>query len=91
MKVIIQKGAMDCGPCCLHMVIRHYGGQVDRDLLRNMCSIGKDGVSLLGVSKATEEIGFKWLSCFEFTLIINARNDGELSRFLLVLYLGAVF
>lgn len=35
-------------------------------------------------------ISFKWLSCFELALIINARNDGEFPRFLLVLYLGAI-
>ena len=36
-------------------------------------------------------ISFKRLSRFELALVIDFRNDGEFSRFLLVLYLGAVF
>lgn len=50
---------MDCGPSCLVMVALHYGKLVDRDKLRRISSLGKDGVSLLGISKAAEEIGFR--------------------------------
>ena len=50
---------MDCGPVCLAMVTEHYGLHPDRDLLRQLCNLGKGGVSLLGISKAAEEIGFK--------------------------------
>lgn len=52
---------MDCGPSCLVMIARHYGLQIDIDRLREICSLGKDGVSLLGISKAAERIGFKTL------------------------------
>ena len=54
-----QRDAMDCGPVCLAMVTEHYGLHPDRDLLRQLCNLGKGGVSLLGISKAAEEIGFK--------------------------------
>ena len=55
----LQRDAMDCGPACLAMVAGHYGRHPDRDMLRELCDLGKDGVSLLGVSKAAEQIGFK--------------------------------
>ena len=54
-----QRDAMDCGPSCLAMVAKQEGRQIDRDRLRKICSLGKGGVSLLGISKAAESIGFK--------------------------------
>ncbi|KGO03553.1 ABC transporter ATP-binding protein [Porphyromonas gulae] len=50
---------MDCGPACLAMIAQYYGLQPGRNYLRNICSLGKDGVSLLGISNAAEKIGFK--------------------------------
>lgn len=54
-----QRDAMDCGPTCLAMIARHYGLQADREQLRQICALGKSGVSLLGISKAAEALGFK--------------------------------
>lgn len=59
MMVIKQLDAMDCGPACLAMVVKYYGRHPDRGMLRKLCDLGKDGVSLLDVSKAAEQIGFK--------------------------------
>ena len=50
---------MDCGPACLAMIAGYYGLHPDRDRLRALCDLGKGGVSLLGISKAAEAIGFK--------------------------------
>ena len=50
---------MDCGSTCLAMVAEYYGCKQDRDYLRELCDLGKTGVSLLGISKAAEIIGFK--------------------------------
>lgn len=61
MNYIHQQDSMDCGPSCLVMIARHYGQQIDIDRLREICSLGKNGVSLLGISKAAESIGFKTL------------------------------
>lgn len=55
----MQRDAMDCGPSCLAMIAKHYERQADKEQLRKICSLGKDGVSLLGISKAAETIGFK--------------------------------
>ncbi|RRC96816.1 peptidase domain-containing ABC transporter [Prevotella sp. OH937_COT-195] len=59
MILIKQRDAMGCGPSCLVIIAKHYGQQVDRDRLRKICSLGKDGVSLLGISKAAETVGLK--------------------------------
>lgn len=56
---IKQRDAMDCGPSCLAMIARYYGLRPEREGLRRSCFLGKDGVSLLGISKAAETIGFK--------------------------------
>ena len=50
---------MDCGPSCLVMIAKYYGVRKNIDTIRHTCALGKDGVSLLGISKAAEEIGFK--------------------------------
>ena len=50
---------MDCGNTCLSMIARFYGIQLNED--SHFCTnyLGKSGVSLLGISKAAEAIGFK--------------------------------
>jgi len=54
-----QADAMDCGPACLSMIASYYGKKYDLKNLRKDSFLGKDGVSLLGISKAAEKIGFK--------------------------------
>lgn len=57
-----QLDAMDCGPTCLRMIAAHYGRQVRREALRDMCSLGRGGVSLLGISEAAERLGMRSLA-----------------------------
>ncbi len=57
-----QHDAMDCGPTCLRMVAKHYGRVFSIQKLREATQIGKEGVSLLGISEAVESIGFKTLA-----------------------------
>ena len=52
---------MDCGPTCLRMVAKHYGRNFKVQTLRQLCEISKEGVSLLGISDASEKIGFRSL------------------------------
>jgi len=54
-----QPDSMDCGPACLSMIFAYYGKRYTLELLRENCFIGRDGVSLLGISKAAEKFGFK--------------------------------
>ena len=56
-----QPDAMDCGPACLGMIATWHGRKYSLEYLRNNCFIGKEGVSLLGISKAAEKLGFKTL------------------------------
>ena len=70
MHIYMQRDAMDCGPSCLAMITEYYGKTADIAKLRQLCSLGKDGVSLLSISKAAEKIGFKTLGgCLDFDML----------------------
>jgi len=47
---------MDCGPACLKMVAAYYGMDVSLERIRNDSGLGREGVSLLGISHAAERI-----------------------------------
>ena len=50
---------MDCGPTCLRMIAKSYGRNYSLQSLRDMSSISRTGVSLLGIAEAAESIGFR--------------------------------
>jgi len=54
-----QHDAMDCGPTCLRMIASHYGRNYSLESLRQQTGINREGVSLLGISEAAENIGFR--------------------------------
>lgn len=56
---IHQRDAMDCGPSCLAMIMAHYRRTPDLPDLRRRCQLGTTGVTLLGISKAAEQMGFR--------------------------------
>ena len=45
---------MDCGSACLAMIVKFYGMLPVIETIRASCDLSKDGVSLLGISKAAE-------------------------------------
>ncbi len=55
----LQPDAMDCGPTCLRMIARHYGKFYNIQTLRERSYITRLGVSMLGISRAAESIGFR--------------------------------
>lgn len=55
----IQFDSMDCGPTCLRIIATFYGKSYSLQKLRDMCHISREGVSMLGISDAAEEIGFR--------------------------------
>lgn len=64
---ILQSYAMDCDPACLAMIAKHYCKEYDIDILRKNSCIGRDGVSMLGISRAAENIGFRTVGrCITF-------------------------
>lgn len=48
---------MQCGVACLQMICRYYGKAYQQDALSEMCSATTEGVSLLGISNTTIELG----------------------------------
>lgn len=60
-KFSIQHDIMDCAPTCLKMVAEYYGKKYSLEYLRELCHLGKNGVSLLSISEASEILGFRSL------------------------------
>lgn len=54
-----QLNTMDCGPTCLRMIARYYGRHFNTDSIRQKTGLGKQGVSLLGISETAEKMGFR--------------------------------
>ncbi len=56
-----QLDVKDCGPASLLMIAKYYGRTYRLQTLRERSYIGREGVSLLGLSDAAESIGLKSL------------------------------
>ncbi len=56
-----QYDAMDCSPASLMMIARYYGKEYSMESLRQKYHITREEASLLGITDATEKIGFKTL------------------------------
>jgi len=54
-----QLDAMDCGPTCLRMVARYYGKHFTLQTLREKSHLSREGVSMLGIARAAEDIGMQ--------------------------------
>ncbi len=54
-----QLDSMDCGPTCLRMVAKYYGKTYSLQYLRSRSYITREGVSMLGISEAAENVGFR--------------------------------
>lgn len=54
-----QLDSMDCGPACLKMILSYYGADYSLAFLRKHTYAGKDGTSLLNISKLAQNVGFK--------------------------------
>lgn len=57
-----QLDEMDCGATCIRMIARYFGRYYSLEYLRELTYIGKQGVSLLGISDAAEHIGLQSLA-----------------------------
>ncbi|WP_273495562.1 peptidase domain-containing ABC transporter [Rikenella microfusus] len=54
-----QLDAMDCGATCLRQVAKFYGRTFSSSFFRERCHMGREGVSMLGISDAAESVGFR--------------------------------
>jgi len=55
----LQHDKKDCGPACLLAISRHYGLSHTLKSLRPLCAPSREGVSLYGICKAAEKLGFR--------------------------------
>ncbi len=54
-----QHDSMDCGPACLRMVSKFYGKTYTLERFRELTAANRNGVTMLGISDAAEDIGFR--------------------------------
>ena len=57
-----QLDTMDCGPACLKIILKHFGKYYSLQILRDLCGITKEGVSLLDLSYGAEKTGLHTLA-----------------------------
>ena len=56
-----QPDSKDCGPTCLRIISKFYGRTIPIQVIRNLSETTREGSSLLGLSDAAENLGFKSL------------------------------
>ena len=54
-----QHDSMLCGITCLRMVCKHFGVSYSAEFLSSLCIEGREGISLLALSKGSTRIGLK--------------------------------
>lgn len=57
-----QHDQTDCGPACLSMIASYYKKKYSLQFLRDLSFINREGVSLLGITEASQKIGFETLT-----------------------------
>lgn len=56
-----QPDTKDCGPTCLRIVSKFYGKSISLQQIRNLSETTREGSSLLGLSDAAEDLGYRSL------------------------------
>ncbi|RMZ60497.1 peptidase domain-containing ABC transporter [Chryseobacterium nematophagum] len=56
-----QPDSKDCGPTCLRIISKYYGKNISLQEIRNLSETTREGSSLLGLSDAAEDLGFRSL------------------------------
>lgn len=57
-----QHDSKDCGATCLRIICKYHGKSYSPHTLRELTGITKEGVSILGISNASEKLGFRPIS-----------------------------
>lgn len=57
-----QLDSMDCGSTCLRIIAKYYGKMYSAAALRERCITTREGVSMLAISDAAENLGFRTIS-----------------------------
>jgi len=56
-----QTESKDCGPTCIRIIAKHYGKLYNIQQIRELSETTREGSSLLGLSEAVEQLGFRSL------------------------------
>ena len=56
-----QPDEMACGATCLRMIAKHYGKSISLPDIVQLSGTTREGVNLLGISEASERLGFRTL------------------------------
>lgn len=62
-RLVKQHDSMQCGIACLAMVCGYYGKQYSIGTLSRYCFATTEGVSLLGISEASKQLGLETVCC----------------------------
>ncbi|GCE20133.1 peptidase domain-containing ABC transporter [Dictyobacter kobayashii] len=54
-----QMSAVECGACCLAMILNYYGCSVSVSDVQERCGVGRDGLTALAIVKAARQYGLR--------------------------------
>lgn len=54
-----QMSAVECGACCLAMVLNYYGCTISVSEIQERCGVGRDGLSALTIVKVARQYGLR--------------------------------
>ncbi|MGH2509289.1 MAG: cysteine peptidase family C39 domain-containing protein, partial [Ktedonobacteraceae bacterium] len=54
-----QMNAVECGACCLAMILNYYGRATSVSQVQEDCGVGRDGLSALTIAKAARQYGLR--------------------------------
>lgn len=67
-----QPDAKDCGPTCLRIVSKFYGKNIPLQEIRDLSETNREGSSLLGLSEASEHLGYRSIGVqINFNILIE--------------------
>ncbi len=58
-KVVKQTSIEDCGPTCLYMLLKYYGGYEKLETIKKLCKTDKEGTTLYDLKEAAIALGFQ--------------------------------
>jgi ATP-binding cassette, subfamily B, bacterial len=54
-----QMSTVECGACCLAMILNYYGRRISVSQVQEFCGVGRDGLSALAIAKAARQYGLR--------------------------------